>query len=462
MDIPVNVLILAAGLGTRMKSKLAKVLHRAGGRTLIEHVVETASSLTAPERIFVVVGHQAEQVKETVAARGVRFVTQAEQKGTAHAVQSCRETAGGDSLVVVLYGDCPLLSAATLAGLIERQRASSAALTLLATELDHPAGYGRLLRGPDGSVEAVVEENAATAQQRAIREVNAGIYCFRGDLLWKHIGEILPDNPAGEFYLTDIVAVLRRAGHAVQAISHKDARELLGVNTRVDLAEADRVLRERTVLGLMLDGVSIERPETVTIDPQVRIGRDSAVGPFVQVVGNSRIGEGCRIGSCSIVENSILGDGVVVAPFTVIADSQLENNVQVGPFARLRPGNHLEARARVGNFVELKKTRLGEDSVAMHLSYLGDAAIGKRINIGAGTITCNYDGVKKHQTTIGDGAFVGSHSTLVAPVQIGPGSYVGAGSVITKEVPGDALAIGRSRQMNKTGWAKRRRERLQP
>ncbi len=458
MDIPVNVLILAAGLGTRMKSKRAKVLHKAGGRTLIEHVVATAAALTPAERIIVVVGHQAERVKETVGGSGVRFVEQPEQKGTAHAVQVCREAVGdGDSLVVVLYGDCPLLGAGTMAKLVAHQRGSTAAVTLLTAEPEDPTGYGRVLRGPGGGVEAVVEQKAATPDQLAVREVNAGIYCFRGELLWTHLGEIRPENPAGEFYLTDIVSVFRRAGLGVEAVSHPDARELLGINTRVELAEADRVLRERTVRRLMLDGVSIDRPETVTIDCQVRIGRDTAVGPFVQILGDTRIGEDCRIGACSIIQDSTLADRVVVAPLTLVAESRLDEDVQVGPFARLRPGNHLEAGARAGNFVEMKKARLGAGSKAMHLAYLGDAVIGSQVNIGAGAITCNYDGAHKHQTSIGDGAFVGSNSTLVAPVAIGAGSYVGAASVVTKEVPEDALAIGRARQQNKLGWAKRRR-----
>jgi bifunctional UDP-N-acetylglucosamine pyrophosphorylase/glucosamine-1-phosphate N-acetyltransferase len=453
------VLILAAGLGTRMKSKRAKVLHRAGGRTLIEHVVETAAALAAPERIFVVVGHQAEHVKEAVGGRGVRFVTQSEQHGTAHAVTACREAVGsGDSLVVVLYGDCPLLNAGTIGKLVEHQRRGAAAVSLLTTEPDDATGYGRVLRSPDGSVDAVVEQKAATPAQLAIREANAGIYCFRGDRLWKHIGEIRPDNPAGELYLTDIVAVFRRAGYAVDAVFHEDARELAGINTRVELAEADRVLRERTVRRLMLDGVTIDRPETVTIDAQVRIGPDTAVGPFVQILGHTQIGEDCHIGACSIIHDSTLGDRVTVAPFTLIGTSRLEDDVQVGPFARLRMGNHLESGARVGNFVEMKKARLGAGSKALHLTYLGDAVIGKHANIGAGTITCNYDGVHKHQTKVGDGAFVGSNSTLVAPVEIGGGSYVGAGSVITTDVPVDALAIGRGRQENKPGWAKKRRE----
>jgi bifunctional UDP-N-acetylglucosamine pyrophosphorylase/glucosamine-1-phosphate N-acetyltransferase len=459
MDTLVTALILAAGLGTRMKSRMAKVLHRAGGRTLVEHVVETTLALVPADSVFVVVGHQAEQVASALENSQVRTVVQAGQKGTAHAVEACRQAASGRrGLVVVLYGDCPLLTPRTLGNLIARQRQSGAAATLLATRLEDPAGYGRILRGADGSVEGIVEQKAATPEQLAIREVNTGIYCFQSELLWRHLGEIRPDNPAGEYYLTDIVSVLRRAGHRVDAVFHEDAQELLGINTRVELAEADRVLRLRTARRLMLDGVTLLKPETVTIDAQVRIGQDTVVEPFAQILGRTEIGQDCHIGACSVIHDSKLGNRVQVAPFTIIGSSTLEDDVHAGPFARLRMENHLEAGSRVGNFVELKKTRLGAGSKSLHLAYLGDSVIGSKTNIGAGTITCNYDGIRKHPTQIGDGAFIGSNATLVAPVQIGGGSYVGAGSVITKNVPEDALAVGRGRQVNKPGWAKRRRE----
>ena len=459
MDIPVTALILAAGLGTRMKSRKAKVLHRAGGRTLVEHVVDTALALVPPERIFVVVGHHAEQVVATIESCHVRTVIQAEQKGTAHAVEACREVAAGQpGLLVVLYGDCPLLRAETLGKLITHQRQSSAAATMLTTRLEDPAGYGRILRGADGGVEGIVEHKAAAPDELAIREINSGIYCFRSELVWKHIGKIRPNNPAKEYYLTDIVSVLRQAGHQVDAIFHEDARELLGINTMVELAEADRLLRERTARRLMLDGVTILKPETVTIDAQVRIGMDTVIEPFAQILGRTEIGEDCHIGACSILHDSKLGDRVLVAPFTMVGSSTLDDDVQAGPFARLRMENHLETGSRVGNFVELKKTRLGAGAKSLHLAYLGDSVIGKKTNVGAGTITCNYDGIHKHPTKIGDGAFVGSNATLVAPVEIGDGSYVGAGSVVTENVPADALALGRGRQVNKPGWAKKRRE----
>ena len=459
MDTPVTTLILAAGLGTRMKSKMAKVLHRAGGRPLIEHAVRTSLELAPPEAVAVVVGHQADRVRDAVGAYGVRFVEQADQRGTGHAVMAAREAlADRGGLVLVLYGDGPLLSAATLRRLAEAQEASNAAATIITTELEDPTGYGRVLTGPDGRIEAVVEQKAATPEQLRLRVVNSGIYCFRAELLWKHITEIGTNNPAGEYYLTDMVEILRRAGYEVQTMPVDDSSELHGINSRVELAAVDRIFRERKVNELMLAGVTIEKPETVTVDLDVRVGRDTIIEPFAQILGATEIGEDCRIGACSVVSDSRLGDGVEIGQFSIVNDSVLEAGAKAGPYARLRLGNHVEAGAAVGNFVELKKTRLGAGSKAMHLAYLGDSVIGSKVNIGAGTITCNYDGVRKHQTTIGDGAFVGSNSTLIAPVEVGEGSYVAAGSVISSPVPKDSLALGRSRQVVKEDWARRRRE----
>ncbi len=459
MKSPINVVILAAGLGTRMKSKRAKVLHRAGGLTLVEHVVNAATGITPPEHVTVVVGCQAEQVKVALAHSGVRFVEQKEQKGTGHALMMCREALGTQGgLVVVTYGDGPLLSRATLQELVDRQAAGDRAATVITTRLDDPTGYGRIILGKDGEVQAIVEQKAATPQQLAIPLINSGIYCFRADLLWKHIAEIRTDNPAREYYLTDIVEILNHAGHKVAALEVPDSQELLGINTRVELAAVDKIFRERKVRALMLEGVTIEKPETVTIDGAVRIGEDSIVGPFTQILGKTELGEDCRIGACSIIENSKLGDRVHVAPFTSIVDSQVESDAQIGPFARLRPGNRVGVGAHIGNFVELKNTRLGAGAKASHLAYLGDAEIGDKTNIGAGTITCNYDGAQKHRTKIGKEAFVGSNSTLVAPIEIGDQSYIGAGSVITDPVPKDALALGRARQVVKEGWAAKRKK----
>jgi bifunctional UDP-N-acetylglucosamine pyrophosphorylase / glucosamine-1-phosphate N-acetyltransferase len=459
VDGVVHVVILAAGLGTRMKSKHAKVLHRAGGLTLIEHVVQAASEITSAANITVVIGHQAEQVRKQLASTGVRFVEQLEQKGTGHALMACRAALESQKgLVVVLYGDCPLLSADTLRELVDRQAASDSAATLITTRLEDPTGYGRILFGKPGEVAAIVEQKAATTEQLAIQLINPGIYCFRAELLWKHIGEIRPDNPAHEYYLTDMVEILNKAGHTVAGFEVPDAAELLGINTRVELAAADKVFRDRKVRELMLDGVTIERPDTVTIDGLVFIGEDSIVEPFARILGRSRIGADCKIGAGSIIENSEVGDGVQVLPFSHIADSRIEAGAQVGPFARLRSGNRVGAGAHIGNFVELKNTQLGAAAKANHLAYLGDSEIGEQTNIGAGTITCNYDGVKKHRTRIGKKAFVGSNSTLVAPIEIGDGSYIGGGSVITKPVPADALALGRAQQVVKEGWAAKKKK----
>ncbi|HWQ55557.1 MAG TPA: bifunctional UDP-N-acetylglucosamine diphosphorylase/glucosamine-1-phosphate N-acetyltransferase GlmU [Bryobacteraceae bacterium] len=462
MDTPITVAILAAGLGTRMKSRHAKVLHEAGGRPLIQHVVRTALALAPAERICVIVGHQAEKVKAAVTTPGVRFVHQAEQKGTGHALMVGREVMQNlPGLLVILYGDCPLISAETLRRLVDVQQRSGAAGTLISAEMPDPTGYGRVLRDDAGAVRGVVEQKAATPPQLAVREANMGIYCYRADLFWRHLGEIRPENPAGEYYLTDMVEILLRAGHTMEAMLVGDAREALGINNRVELAEVDRLLRERKARQLMLDGVTIRQPETVTIDVDAQIGMDTVVEPFAQILGKTTIGENCRIGACSIVRDSQLADDVELGPFTIVGTSRLERGAHAGPFSRLRMDNDVAEGAHVGNFVELKKTRLGPGSKAMHLAYLGDSKIGAKVNVGAGTITCNYDGRSKHATHIGDGAFVGSNSTLVAPLEIGDGAYLAAGSVITEDVPGGALAVGRSRQVIKEGWAKKRAERKQ-
>ncbi len=457
---PVTIVILAAGLGTRMKSRRAKVLHRAGGKALVQHVVDTSLELTSPDRIFVVVGHQAEAVQDAVARPGIRFIEQKEQKGTGHAVAIGRPLLQDlDGYLMVLYGDCPLLETATLRRLIEAQEAGGEAGVLMTADMADPTGYGRVIRSADGHVAAIVEQKAATPEQLAIREANMGIYCYRADLFWKHVDAIKPNNPANEFYLTDLVEILNRAGHRVGAMQIPDAREALGINTRLELAEVDRLFRDRKLRELMLSGVTIEKPETVTVDSGVRIGMDTVVEPFAQILGKTAIGENCHIGTCAIIRDSQIEDEVEIGAFTMVNASRLERGVHAGPFARLRLDNHVEAGAHIGNFVELKKTHMGAGAKANHLAYLGDSEIGSKVNIGAGTITCNYDGVHKHQTRIGEGSFVGSNSTLVAPLEVGPGAYIGAGSVITDQVPSDALAIGRGRQVVKEDWAAKRRAR---
>jgi bifunctional UDP-N-acetylglucosamine pyrophosphorylase/glucosamine-1-phosphate N-acetyltransferase len=430
-----TVVILAAGLGTRMRSKRAKVLHRAGGLTLVEHVVGAASSVAPADRIVVVTGHQAEEVEAILLPHdkpsGIGFVRQAGQKGTGHALAACRERLQSlDGMVMVLYGDTPLLSPETLLRLRDLQSAGATAATLITTTLDDPSGYGRVILNGQGDVTAIVEEKAATPQQKSIRLINSGIYCFDAALLWKHIVELQPNPASGELYLTDMAEILVRHGHRVGALHIDDPDELLGINTR----------------------------ETVTIDAHVRAGTDTVIEPFARLLGSTVIGEDCRVGAGAILESAVLADRVVVAPYTLVANSRIETGAQVGPFARLRMDAEVGADARVGNFVELKKTKLGAGAKSQHLAYLGDSEIGAGTNIGAGTITCNYDGQNKHRTQIGERAFIGSNATLVAPLEIGAASYVAAGSVITDAVPPEALALGRARQTVKPGWVKKRRK----
>ena len=453
-----TVVILAAGLGTRMRSKRAKVLHQAGGLSLVEHVVQAARSVAPADHIVVVTGHQADAVEAVLEPLGVRFVRQVEQRGTGHALMCAQKEATRKAgLLMVLYGDTPLLSAATLKQLRDEQAASDAAATLITTTLADPTGYGRVLLNERGNVRAIVEQRAARPEELAVRLINSGIYCFRSDQLWKHIGEITP-SASGELYLTDMAAILNQHGRRVQQLHIDDFSELLGINTRVELADADRILRARKTRELMLAGVTIERPETVTIDAQVRVGPDTIIEAFARLTGQTAVGEDCRIGQGAVLESAALADRVVVAPYTLIADSRVDPDAQVGPFARLRMQAQVGPEARIGNFVELKKTRFGAGAKSQHLAYLGDAEIGAGVNIGAGTITCNYDGEQKHVTKISAEAFVGSNSTLVAPVEIGEGSYIAAGSVITEDVPDHALALGRARQVIKPDWVAKRKK----
>lgn len=449
-----KIAILAAGLGTRMKSNLAKVLHRAGGFALVEHAVRAAREVAAPEDIVVVVGHQADAVAKVLAPYNVATALQAEQRGTGHALAVTRgQLEAAEGRVVVLYGDTPLLSGDTIQALIAEFDKSGKAGIVITCLLDDPTGYGRIVRAPaDGSVAAIVEHKAASPAELEIREINSGIYCFDAALVWKHLAEIGTANPAGEYYLTDIVEILRKHGHPVMPMVIADPSEIVGINNRVELAQVDEILRRRKARQLMLDGVTIERPDTVTIDLDVRVGRDTVIESGVRLLGSTAVGADCVIGAGSVLTNATLADGVLVAPYTVISDSEIGEAAHVGPFARLRNHNHVGAHSHIGNFVELKKTRMGAGAKANHLAYLGDSVIGTKTNIGAGTITCNYDGVHKHQTTIGEQAFIGSNSTLVAPIEIGDKAYVAAGSVITKPVPGEALALGRAHQVVKEGW----------
>jgi bifunctional UDP-N-acetylglucosamine pyrophosphorylase/glucosamine-1-phosphate N-acetyltransferase len=453
------IVILAAGKGTRLKSSLAKVLHRAGGRTLIEHVVRACAPLGAKQTV-VVVGHQAEQVAPAVEAFGAETVLQQPQHGTGHALQIARRALGRAKLAVVLPGDAPLVRTETLKALIAAHRSGDAAATILTAVLADPSGYGRILRKSETAVTAIVEESHLTPDQRELNEINSAIYCFTLDKLWPALAHVKPNNKHRELYLTDTIAAMTAKNETVLAEVAPDAREVLGCNTRADLAEVDRVFRERKRAELMDAGVTIQLPETVLIDPEVTAGEDTVIEAGVQLLGKTKIGARCTIRSGSVLTDALLGDGVTVEPHCVVARSRLDDHVIIGPFARLRPDNHLKAGARIGNFVELKKSTIGEGTKAMHLTYLGDTKIGAKSNIGAGTITCNYDGFHKFPTSIGNRVFIGSDSALVAPLRIGDGAYIGAGSTITDNVPADALAIARGRQANKPGWASKKRREL--
>jgi len=453
------VVILAAGKGTRLKSGLAKVLHRAGGRPLVEHVVRACAPLKA-KRSIAIVGHQAEQVAAVVEPLGVETVLQQPQHGTGHAMQVAKRALGHAKLALVLPGDAPLVRTETLKALVATHRAGNAAATILTAVLADPGGYGRVVRKSETNVAAIVEELQLTDEQRELNEINSSIYCFTLEKLWPALAQVKPNNKHRELYLTDAIAVMAAKGETVLARVAEDSREALGCNTRADLADVDRTFREWKRAALMNEGVTIQLPETVLVDPDVTAGEDSILEPCVQLLGKTRIGARCRIGTGSVLTNATLGGDVVVEPHCVIADSRLDAETKVGPFARLRGEAHLKKGARIGNFVELKKSTVGEGAKAMHLTYLGDARIGAKTNIGAGTITCNYDGFQKNPTTIGNKVFIGSNSALVAPVRIGDGAYVAAGSTITQSVPADGLGIARGRQENKPGWASRKRREL--
>lgn len=447
---PLDVLVLAAGLGTRMRSDLAKVLHKVDGRPLIGHVCRTAASL-APEKIYVVIGHQGDEVRRAVLAEleesQAVFVEQKEQLGTGHAVDSARQYLNArDSNLLILSGDVPLIRPETLGGLVRHHlshRGKGAACTILTVKLKDPTGYGRIVRDDDGMFEAIVEQKDATDEQQEIREINSGIYCFDTNLLFAALTGVQNNNAQGEYYLTDVPALLRDAGESIAIYQHSDAQEIEGVNNRAQLADIERLLRRRTISRLMLDyGVTFIDPKTAYVSERARIGRDTVIYPNVAIEGESLIGDGCVIRSGTRITNSKIGSGVEVLDNCVVVESEIEGGCKVGPFAHLRGNAVMRAGAKVGNFVELKKTTLGRGSKANHLAYLGDATIGENSNIGAGTITCNYDGVNKHETHIGDNVKIGSDTMLVAPVKVGDGASTGAGSVVTRDVAPGELVVG--------------------
>src|SRR6516165_4593906 len=457
------IAILAAGKGMRLKSRHPKVLHQIAGKTLLEHVVAAASKIVPPENIFAIVGHEAELVQETLRSTGIQFVLQREQRGTGHALMEAREALLGFTHVLVLSGDVPLIYAETIQRVRDFHVANQAAMTILTAEPADPTGYGRVFRKlknatPTDEVDRIVEQKSLRNNEGEQREINSGIYAFAVGPLYIHIDKLTTDNSAGEFYLTDMASVLGKAGEKVLALRADDPHEVLGVNPRKELAELDAKLRAKKANQLMAAGTTIFRPETCDIDADVEVGADTVIEPFVQIIGQTKIGSDCRIRSYSVITNCKIGDNVLIRPGCIMEDSVVQNGAEIGPYSHLRPGSDIGEGAHVGNFVETKKAKLGKHSKANHLSYLGDAVIGESVNIVSGTITCNYDGVNKHGTIIEDGAFIGSDSTLVAPVKIGSGAYVGAASCITEDVPADALAVGRGRQVNKPNWASEKRK----
>src|SRR6202162_5808113 len=420
------VVVLAAGKGTRLKSSLAKVLHRAGGRTLVEQVIRACAPLGAKKTI-VVGGHQSEIVAATVEPLGATTVLQQPQHGTGHAMQVVRRALGNSKFVLVLPGDAPLVRPETLKALLATHRSANAAATVLTAVVADPRGYGRILRKSDTAISAIVEESQLSGDQAEINEINSAIYCFTLGKLWPALAQVKPNNKHREIYLTDAVAVLAAKGDIVVAQEAADSREVLGCNTRADLAEVGPTFWDWKRFALTDAGVTLPLPETVLVDPDVLAGEDTVIEPGVQLLGKTKIGSRCIVRAGSVLSDAILADDVVVEAHSLVADSRLDDGVIVGPFARLRGGNHLKAGARVGNFVEVKKSILGEGTKAMHLTYLGDAKIGFKTNIGAGTITCNYDGFHKHPTTIGNRVFIGSDSALVAPGRLGVGADGAAG-----------------------------------
>jgi bifunctional UDP-N-acetylglucosamine pyrophosphorylase / glucosamine-1-phosphate N-acetyltransferase len=453
-----HVVVLAAGKGTRMKSALPKVLHRAAGLPLIDHVLRAASALT-PASIVIVVGHEAAQLTDALRIRlGLAFAVQEPQLGTGHALlQAESHLAGASGTVVLLSGDVPLLRAESLAALVRRHQERRAAATVLTAVVPSPAGYGRIVRGA-GRIERIVEHKDASPAERELGEINSGVYAFDIGPLFAALREIGSSNAQGEYYLPDLVRIYRARGLTVETVTLDDWREILGVNSRKELADVGAILYATKNEELMASGVTIVDPATTYIEADVTVGADTVIHPGVYLEGRTRIGSRCEIHSGVRILDSAVADGVVINNFCVITGSHVSSGARIGPFAHIRPQSDVGENAHIGNFVELKNTSMGRGAKAGHLSYLGDATIGQRVNVGAGTITCNYDGVAKHPTVIEEGAFIGSDSQLVAPVRVGAGAYVAAGSTITEDVPADALAIGRGKQINKDGWVSRNKK----
>lgn len=452
-----SVLILAAGKATRFKSEHSKMLHSLAGRPLGAYSLEAALA-AGPERTYMVIGHEAEAVRSAFHRPEITFIQQSEQLGTGHALMiSTEELKQCPSVsLVVLVGDAPLLKSETIQALVEAHEKTRAGATILTTNVENPRGYGRIVRSGPGRVRAIVEEKDCSPAQQKIREISSGIICFSRRELLEDLPRLSDRNAQKEFLLTELIEIFNRRKLKVGAFVVADSREVLGVNDRADLANMEKTFRLRKAEALMREGVTIVDPQSTYIDAGVAVGRDTVVEPGVSLLGATTIGQACTIRRWSTLTDAILGDRVTVRQSSVITASQIAAGATIGPFAHLRDGALIEEGARIGNFVEVKKSRVGRGSKSLHLTYLGDASLGEKVNIGAGTVTCNYDGETKHPTTINDGVFVGSGSMLVAPLRIGKGAYIAAGSTITEDVPGEALAFGRARQVNKEGWARTR------
>ena len=458
MTDDLDVIVLAAGLGTRMKSRTIKILHRAAGRPIIDYVLDLAAEVCGRPPVMIV-GHQADAVQQHVGERA-RFAVQDPPRGTGHAVLQAAPFLRERGRVLILSGDVPLTLPETLRRLIDAHAREQNALTILTMRLDDPGRYGRIVRDAGGNVQRIVEAKDASDAERAIDEVNAGIYVFDVDGLAEKLRSLTSDNAQGEYYLTDMVGVLRDAGKRIGTVTVDDPIETLGVDSRAQLATAEAEIQRRVVEKLMAEGVTFRNPATVVIDSTVSIGADTVVYPFVTIEGTTTIGRDCVIEPNVHLVNVTIGNDVHVKTGTVAEEATIDDEAMVGPYAHLRPGTRLGRHVKVGNFVETKKAVFGEGAKASHLSYIGDAEVGADVNIGAGTITCNYDGVNKHKTVLEDGVFIGSDTQLVAPVRVGKGAYVGAGSTITKDVPPDALALSRVPQKVVEGWAAKRRAEL--
>jgi len=452
-----HVVILAAGQGTRMKSALPKVLHPVAGRPMVEQVVQTANSV-APVSVIVVVGHRADAVQALLGGReGIKFALQEPQLGTAHALQQAEPLlAGQTGTVVLLSGDVPLLKAATLRRLLEAHVSAKAAATVVTASVERPYGYGRIIR-VGGRIARIVEERDASPAQKRVKEINSGIYAFDLATLFDALRTIAAKNAQGEHYLTDLIAIYRRRKLPVETVMVDDPGEIRGVNTRSELTEVSAAMRQTKNEELMAAGVTIVDPATTYIDPDVEIGPDTVIHPGVVIQGQSRIGSACEIQAYVRIVDSELANKVMINNFCLIVGARVADGAAIGPFAHLRPSCDIGAGAKIGNFVELKKTTMGPGSKASHLSYLGDTTLGPNVNVGAGTITCNYDGRQKHQTVIEEGAFIGSDSQLIAPVTIGRGAYVGSGTTVREDVPPGALAVSAGKQRNIEGWVERKK-----